>query len=150
MVALYDEDRLLKRLLRVEGSNRRMYRDSKGIWTIGIGHNLEARGISVAAEAQILRDDLADVVRQLDSHAPWWRKLDQVRREVIIELCFNMGWGDGKHGLSSFTNTLQAIASERWADAARGLRHSKWARDVKAYRAETLIQALETGEWGSA
>lgn len=147
MTSLYDRARLFARLTRVEGRRNKMYKDTKGIWTIGIGHNLEARGVSDAVIDLMLEEDLADFVAQLDRNIPWWRNLDTVRREIMIELCFNMGWGDGNHGLSSFKQTLANIQRGDYAKAAAGLRASKWARDVKEYRAGTLANAMESGAW---
>lgn len=142
-----DLDRLKKRLERVEGKRNRVYKDTKGFLTIGIGHNLDARGISDKAISVILDDDIERFVSTLDENAPWWRNLDDVRQEVMLELVFNMGWGNGSSGLSSFKNTLPAIQSGNYEKAAQGLRLSKWARDVKEFRARTLIKALREGQW---
>ncbi len=40
----YSKPRLRKRLTRHEGKRLKPYQDSVGIWTWGIGHNLQANG----------------------------------------------------------------------------------------------------------
>jgi lysozyme len=52
-----------------------------------------------------LAEDVAKAEALFDAHAPWWRSLNDARQDVMVNLCFNMGWGDGSHGLSSFRNT---------------------------------------------
>lgn len=141
----FDLDRISRRLTLAEGKRNLMYSDSKGIPTVGVGHNMRSP-ISDAAVAQILADDIAVHVAELDEHLPWWRQLDPVRQEVMIELMFNMGWGAGLRGLSTFKNTLEAIRAGQWEMAASGLQNSKWARDVKS-RAGVVCSALETGVW---
>lgn len=142
-----DIDRLKKRLERVEGKRNRVYKDTKGFLTVGIGHNLDARGISDNIVSALLTEDIQSFEEVLDDKLPWWRDLDDVRQEVMLELVFNMGWGNGLSGLSSFKNTLPAIRAGDYEKAARGLRNSKWARDVKDFRASTLIEALREGQW---
>lgn len=140
-------ERLQKRLERVEGKRSRPYKDTKGFWTIGIGHNLDARGISEAVISALLAEDVKSCEDILDKKLPWWRDLDDVRQEVLLELVFNMGWGNGLSGFSSFKQTIPAIQAGDYEKAARGLRGSKWARDVKDFRASTLVKALREGEW---
>lgn len=141
----YDLNRISRRLTLAEGKRNLMYPDTKGIPTIGVGHNLKTP-ISDAAVAQILADDIAVHVAELDQHLPWWRQLDPVRQEVMIELMFNMGWGAGLRGLSTFKLTLEAIRTGQFEKAASGLENSKWARDVKS-RAGVVCEALEKGVW---
>lgn len=141
-----DEDRLLSRLADMEGFERLPYRDSKNILTIGVGHNL-AVPLSDAAIRQILADDVAHAGEALDRFCPWWADLDPVRREVMLELMFNMGWGDGKRGLSTFTRTLSAVRSGDYERAAAGLATSKWAKDVGQRRSDGVVRAMRTGSW---
>lgn len=163
-----DPGRLRAQLVLHEGERRLRYRDSEGHWTIGIGRNLDARPFNAAEMAVIgaERDldrfglnrreidmlyarDVSDAVRDLDRFLSWWRGLDEVRRRVLVDMMFNMGPGDSKRGVLSFVNTLAAIRGRRFADAAAGLRASKWAAQTKT-RADRLIAMMETGrDWVS-
>jgi lysozyme len=70
-----DKGLLLGELLRDEciggKPSLKPYRDSVGILTIGIGHNLE-EGISEPAAHFIWGDDLYKVTTDLDRAAQWW------------------------------------------------------------------------------
>lgn len=71
-----------------------------------------------------------------------------MRRRVVENMHFNMGWDNPKtpdlEGLAQFRNTLAAIQAGRWADAASGMRASLWAKQVKG-RAVRLAREMETG-----
>jgi len=137
-------DRLIRHLIRDEGLRLKPYKDTVGKTSIGVGRNLDDTGISEGEAMALLENDLDRAEALLDRKAPWWRGLDSVRQEIMVNLVFNMGWGDGTRGLSSFKNTLASIKAGLWVNAARGLRASKWARQVGA-RAERLSSAMETG-----
>lgn len=141
-----DAERFYARMVRVEGDEPLPYRDSKNILTVGIGHNLSVP-LGVASRKAIFWEDVANAAMALHRYCPWWTQLDQVRREVVLELMFNMGWGDGKRGLSTFTRTLQMIRDGRFEAAAAGLAASKWAKDVKPGRADPLVRAMRGGSW---
>ena len=53
-------DELRRQVIRDEGWRNRMYLDSLGIPSIGVGHNLRDVPISDAAVEQIFADDLTD------------------------------------------------------------------------------------------
>ena len=129
-----------------EGVVLKPYTDTVGKLCIGTGRNLTDVGISQAENDLMLSNDIASAQESLDAHISWWRDLDHVRQRVMLDMCFNMGWGDGKQrGLSTFHNTLLAIHQHRFDEAADGMAGSLWARQVKA-RAERLIQMMRTGD----
>jgi lysozyme len=137
---------LIDDIKRDEGCRLVAYEDTLGIWTIGYGHAHVPEG-TVWTQAQCdeaLAADIAHAEANLDAHAAWWRTLDDVRQDVMANLCFNMGWGDGQHGLSSFHNTLAAIQAKRFDSAAAGLLASKWATQV-GDRARRLAEMMRTG-----
>lgn len=120
-------------------------------WTIGYGR---ARGISegqiitpATAEAWLV-EDARDHNAVIHAALPWLRNLDPVRRRVVENMHFNMGWDNPKtperEGLSGFVNTLAHIQAGRYAQAAAGMRASLWAKQVKG-RAARLALEMETG-----
>ncbi|EGF96719.1 glycoside hydrolase family protein [Brevundimonas diminuta] len=120
-------------------------------WTIGYGR---ARGIQegqviteATAEAWLI-EDAREHNRVIHAALPWLKRLDPVRRRVIENMHFNMGWDDPKtpqrEGLSGFVNTLAHVEAGRYAQAAAGMRASLWAKQVKG-RAERLAREMETG-----
>lgn len=142
---------LLADLRRDEGLRLRAYPDpltGGSPWTIGYGHT----GLDVhpglvwtvdQAEAA-LRADVAKAERLLDAYAPWWRGLAPARQDVLLNMTFNLGWGDGQHGLSSFKRTLSKIRRGDYAGAAANMLASLWARQVGA-RADRLAEMMRTG-----
>lgn len=122
-------------------------------WTIGYGHTgIEVYPGVVITRAQAeayLGADIARAVSLCDRYMPWWRKLDDVRQDVLANMMFNMGWGDGTAGLSSFKNTLAAIQRGDYAAAADGMTKSKWASQV-GDRAGRLIHMMLFGVRGDA
>ncbi len=129
-----------------EGCRTVAYQDTLGIWTIGVGHAHVAQGTVWTmdqCDAQ-LAIDIAHAESLLDANAAWWRTLNDDRQDVMANLCFNMGWGNGASGLSSFRNTLRFIEAGDFDEAAKGLLTSKWATQVHG-RATRLASQLQTG-----
>lgn len=99
----------------------------KGNLTIGVGHNLSAKGLSPAIRQLLLEEDIQDVEDALDERLPWWRSLSDNRQMVLADMCFNMGIG----GLLGFPKFLAAMHAENWSEAILQLKNSLWASQVK-------------------
>lgn len=131
---------LKARLIRDEGLRLKPYKDTVGKLTIGVGRNLDDRGISVD-EARILLDhDIDDHENELRAKWPHYDKLDDVRQEVLLNMAFNLG----VPGLLKFVNTLAAVVAGDFDAAAYGMLHSKWASQV-GKRASRLAEEMRTG-----
>jgi lysozyme len=134
---------LLDDLKRDEGLRLSAYRDTVGRWTIGYGHAEEVtEGDTWTLDRAVaaLHLDVATAIAELDKAFPWWRTLDDVRQDVMAELCFNMGVGT----LSTFHGSLGFIRAGQWPQACTGLLTSKWAGQV-GRRAERLATMIRTG-----
>ena len=83
---------LLDQMKRDEGRRSRPYQDSRGIWTVGYGHNLTVGPLSEAALMQILRDDVIAAETACLS-LPIWTDLSEARRAALLNLTFNQGIG---------------------------------------------------------
>jgi len=121
-----------------------LYPCTSGKLTIGIGRNIQDRGISDDEADYLFRNDIRDCERDLDREYPWWRQLDTARRAVMIELMFNLG-ADRLRQFSHPGGTLEALEDGQFELAAERLSKSLWARQVKT-RAATLIEMLRTGK----
>ena len=136
----------LSEMLKVEeGLRLKPYTDSVGKLTIGYGRNLDDVGISETEAAFFLGNDMAKHALLLDKNIPWWQNLDDVRQRVLCDMCFNMGWGDGTHGLSSFPNFLEHVRLGQYKDAAQHGRNSHWFNQV-GRRGVRLMLMMETGQ----
>lgn len=109
-----------------EGVRLKPYRCSAGFLTIGVGHNLEARGLTVDQVRRIFLDDLESVIADLDRSLPWWRHLSDCRQAVLVDMCFNLGLA----GLLKFRHTLADLQAGDYAQAAAEMLNSSWARQV--------------------
>jgi lysozyme len=141
-------DLLEAELRRDEGVKYWPYRDSVGVQTTGVGHNLQAKPLASnwaypltpAQVTQLLEEDIADTLANLDRNLPWWRQMDEVRQRVIANMAFNLGIGK----LLGFKNTLAAMQRGSYAVAAAGMKASLWYAQTKD-RAVRLCAAMESG-----
>ena len=136
-----NDAKLIAELVKDEGLRLKPYKCTAGKTTIGVGRNLDDVGISKDEAYNLLASDIARVKKE-SARQPWWPSVegDDVRSRVMLNMCFNLGI----RRLSGFKNTLDAVADQRWKDAAAGMRASMWAKQVGS-RAERLAKMMETG-----
>jgi len=159
----YDRHDLVKELIKHEGLRLQVYKDTLGIDTIGIGRNLEDRGITkeelddldipsmdhiykygiTEADAVYLAENDVQIVEEelLRAH-PCVDRLDSVRQLICIDMAFNMG----VPRLCKFKKMWAAIEAEDYPTAAKEMLDSRWATQVKG-RATKLANAMHNGEF---
>lgn len=133
--------RLAKQLQIEEGVKLRLYRDTAGKLTIGMGHNIEDLGISPAVADLMAQEDIANTLHWLSQFA-WFSNADEVRQAVIANMSFNLGPG----GLLHFPRMLAAVQAKLYDAAADEMVHSEWYKQV-ATRGARLVQMMRSGEW---
>ena len=74
----FNEDRLVEQLVRHEGIRLKVYKDSLGIDTIGVGRNIEDRGFS-EFELNTLGKTLEEIYEDTNRHG--------LHREVMCTIC---------------------------------------------------------------
>lgn len=132
----------LKLLLVKHESYRQFpYTDTTGHLTIGIGRNLTDRGISTKEAYQLLDEDILYFTSKLNINLPFFNELDESRKIVLIDMCFNLG----VRGFMSFKRMLAALAERDYETAAKEMLDSKWAQQV-GNRAIELSNIMRTGE----
>lgn len=132
---------LMRMLIRDEGWRNRMYTCTAGKLTIGVGFNLEANAMCDAAIGAQMRHDIQKAQTQAAGViGEVWAEMDEVRRDVITSMVFQMGAG----GFAKFTDTIGLIRQKKWADAADAMLNSKWAKQTKK-RAQRLSEMMRTG-----
>ena len=143
-----DDAILIAELRRDEAVRRNPYPDSEGIPTIGVGHNLEASPLpegwapplSDEQIDQLLVSDLLSVFSGLDAHLGWWRMLTYPRQRVLANMAFNLGLPR----LMGFKNAIRFMEQGAYADSAKEMLSSKWARQV-GERADRLAKMMVQG-----
>lgn len=131
---------LTKMLIQDEGLKLKPYRCTANALTIGVGHNLDALGITEDEALYILQNDINRVTVACEQAFDFWPFLDDSRKIVLLNMCFNLGLG----GLLQFKRTLTAISDGRYEDAAAFMLDSKWAQQV-GQRAVRLSKIMATG-----
>ena len=135
-------NRINAQLVRHEGLRLKPYRCTAGRLTIGIGRNLDDRGISQKEAYAMLERDIQDCEQWLIDDIPEiYNKLDEVRQSVLLNMCFNLGI----KGLLEFKNTLAFIGAGDWERAANNMLASKWAKQV-GMRAIELSEMMRKGQ----
>lgn len=131
---------LVERLIKHEGLRLRPYTCPAGKLTIGVGRNLEDRGISEEEAIMMLQNDIIACRKECYSNFIWYGEMDELRQEVILEMCFNLGITR----LKGFKKMLKACELKNYSLASQEMLTSLWARQV-GNRAKTLAKIMEKG-----
>lgn len=157
-MALTTRDILLARLPRTEGRTTKPYKDTEGNWTVGVGHNISAKGLPAAAVVELIEkgcisDASVQSILDLDIKEALkncqmivvFNGLDEPRKSVLADMVFNMG----VNSVLGFVNTLMYIGRGDWKSASAQMLNSKWAEQVGS-RAIELAGIINSGEIKSA
>ena len=145
---------IISLLKREEGYSAKPYYCSEGYPTIAHGQRIGPKGAplnlyeftvskSLAAVwlAEKVKETLADMDKY-DNIRAAMEACNEPRKAVLISMAYQMG----AEGLSKFTNTLKAVAEQRWSDAQAGMLASKLAKQTPNRANRHAIQML-TGSW---
>jgi lysozyme len=136
--------KLRERLIRSEGWKNKMYTDTVGKVTIGVGFNLTDVGL-LDEEINFILDNRIRLVKEFLKTTSFYKELDPVRQGVIEDMCFNLGPepfdNDGFKDWPVFT--LQ-LTRKDYRGAAANMRATLWAKQVGP-RAVKLARIMETG-----
>lgn len=138
-------ENIIRSLRGEEGEVLHAYNDHLGYLTIGVGRLIDQRkggGITAEESAYLLKNDIDRKTDELNKRLPWWNKLDEARKGVLLNMAFQMG----TDGLLGFKNTLAMIQAGNYEGAARGMLQSKWAQQTPS-RAKRMAEQMRTGIW---
>jgi len=157
----YNREALIDQLILHEGMELQVYKDHLGIDTIGVGRNLEDRGITdgelafmnmlktevyeqgiTEAHARfLLANDIDIVEKELSNAHPCISGIGDVRIRVVLDMGFNLG----VPRLNKFKNMWKAVHDRDFSLAAVEMLDSRWASQV-GQRAVRLANAMRDGE----
>lgn len=135
-----DKQRLIQQLILDEGLKLFPYKDTVGKLTIGVGRNLDDKGITKQEALMLLENDILEVEKQLNKF-DWFKILDSVRQEVIVNMVFNVGLSR----FLQFKKMILALQNKDFNTASEEMLNSKWAEQVKQ-RAVRLAKQMKTGQ----
>lgn len=131
---------LKQQLIKHEGLELMPYKCTAGKLTIGVGRNIEDRGITYDEAMYLLENDLTLYHVELMKAFPVVDQLDVVRQYTLVNMAFNLGITK----LRQFKLMWAAIEDNDFEVAAQEMLNSKWSRDVGA-RSLQLSEQMRTG-----
>lgn len=137
-----NREKLEAQLVIDEGKRPRIYTDTVGKITGGVGRNLSDRAFSEDEIALMLKNDIDLAQRELDRVVPWWRNLNDARQNAMVNMMFNLG----APRLLGFKKFLTYAQASRFDAAAGEMLDSVWAKQVGA-RATRLADLMRKGEF---
>lgn len=124
-----------------EGMELRPYLDSVGKMSIGVGRNLDDKGISTDEALYLFDNDMAEAQSICDQYE-WFKSLSEARKAVMLSLAFNLG----ASRLAGFKRFLAAMSRGDWDLAAAELVDSKWHEQV-GRRGRDLVELVKSETW---
>jgi lysozyme len=133
-------DILRAQLVIDEGLRLKPYKDTVGKLTIGIGRNLDDRGITKDEAYVMLENDITQAEFDASVLFPSFARLSDNRKAVLVNMAFNLG----RDRLAGFHRLREAVEAGAWEQAAISMSESKWAKQV-GNRAIRLIKQMKEG-----
>jgi lysozyme len=137
-----------KMIIRHEGIRYRPYKDSLGLWTVGVGHLIgNGRSLPPDMNREFSHEEVMSMFNQDYEHheraaqqIAGYGRLNTNGKAALVDLTFNMGpkW------ISKFPNTAKALAAGDTEGAASGLENSLWYRQV-GNRAPEIVSMIRAG-----
>jgi len=131
-------DKLVGQLIEHEGLKLKPYYCPAGKLTIGVGRNLEDKGISQKEAAFLLKNDIDECISDLEDL--FKEKFDSFPEQVkivLIDMRFNLG----ATGFRSFRKMIKAVNESNFDKASKEMKNSNWYSQV-GKRAETLVEMM--------
>jgi len=132
---------------RHEGVETHCYKDHLGLETIGVGRCIAEGSLGLSDDEidYLLDNDIVRCIKELTRSLPWFSSLDEVRKEALIDLCFNLGLTR----LLGFKKALAAVEVSDWDTAKVELLDSRWATQV-GNRAQEIAEMIRSGVYQQA
>ena len=134
-----DHKKLKKMLIEHEGIKYAPYKCTAGKTTIGIGHNLDDKGISKAVVDLIYAEDIAEVETDLKAIFYDFDKLPGQIQLVLADMRFQLG----HKGFRSFKMMITAVKERNWAVMFSQMKNSDWHRQTPNRANDLLKMVLE-------
>lgn len=123
-----------------EGEKLKPYHCTAGALTIGVGRNLDAKGIRPDESALMLENDIRDAEADARYLFKGFDFLSENRKAVLLNMSFNLG----RDRLSGFQRFISAVGQGNYSGAAKEMEDSAWFRQV-GDRAKRLQKQMREG-----
>jgi lysozyme len=139
-----------KMVIRHEGVRNEPYKDSLGLWTVGVGHLIgDGKSLPDSYKRKFSNEEVMNLFEEDFAHhvkiaekTPSYDKANEGGKAAFIDLAFNMGkWWP------KWPGTKAKLEDGDFAGAADGLENSKWYTQV-GNRAKTIVALVEQADDG--
>ena len=140
-------DRLLESVKKHEGYRNKVYLDTLGKRTVGVGHLCFDDFLEDDKEYDekflmtILEHDLQTAIKGakelMEEHD--CADIDEQAEEILIEMVFQLG----KNGVSKFKNMWKALAEKNYIGASYEMLDSRWAKQTPN-RAKSMAELMKS------
>ena len=113
-------------LVEDEGVRHKVYTDTVGKQTIGVGRNLTDKGLSESEIRHLLENDIGECIAVALGIFPAWHRLPSDAQRVCVNMIFQLGAA----GFRGFKKFIRAVKDGRWHDAAHEGMDSRAARQT--------------------
>ena len=140
-------ERLMESVKKHEGYRNKVYLDTLGKRTVGVGHLCvedfweDDKEYEERFLMEILAEDLQNAIngaRELkEEHS--CTDIDEIAQEIIVEMVFQLG----KNGVSKFKNMWKALSEHNYTGASYEMLDSKWAKQTPN-RAKSMAELMKS------
>ena len=140
-------ERLMESVKKHEGYRNKVYLDTLGKRTVGVGHLCvedfweDDKEYEETFLMEILAEDLQNAIkgaRELkEEHS--CTDIDEIAQEIIVEMVFQLG----KNGVSKFKNMWKALSEHNYTGASYEMLDSKWAKQTPN-RAKSMAELMKS------
>lgn len=134
-----DISKIKSLLIKHEGFRAKPYRCTAGKLTIGMGRNLDDKGITHAEADYMLINDITECVTDLEKIFTDFDELPENVQLVMTDMRFNLG----ATGFRSFKNMITAVKNRDWKAVVKSMKASNWYNQV-GNRSKKLVKMIES------
>lgn len=143
-----DDKEIMEMIKKHEGVRTKPYKDSLGLWTVGVGHLIGDgktlppewnRELSMAEVDKLFYEDYMSH-KKAAMKIPGYNLMNAKAQGALIDLTFNMGntW------FKKWPNFVKNLSEGNTVGAAASLEDSNWYKQVKG-RAVTIVSLIRQG-----
>lgn len=122
-----------------EGVRYKPYLCTAGKLTIGIGHNLDDKGISKAVSDLMYEEDVTEVISDLRTIFEDFDALPEQIQLVLADIPFQLGSG----GFRSFKRMIIAVKGRNWPGMIVQMKNSEWYRQTTKRANDLIYMVME-------
>ena len=139
-------ERLMESVKKHEGYRNKVYLDTLGKRTVGVGHLCvedfweDDKEYEEKFLMDILLDDLQNAIkgaRELKEENSC-TDIDEIAQEILVEMVFQLG----KNGVSKFRNMWKALAEKNYIGASYEMLDSRWSKQTPN-RAKAMAKTMK-------